>query len=199
MFIKDWYNALRCRLVYHPHRLHIHHPELSGWGWRDRDLIILCANFQILMDFVELELPQFSRFCGMSERWEKVFEHIPFSRWFMDSHRNPQAGIDHLRWAMSLGEESVSHAHYASEQLALYLWWTQERPARIDPFDDVPECVGSIRELLWNVENDTPEVAQAKEAYFASLRKAGEIEEAQEQEDEDQLIRLMKVRRGLWT
>ncbi len=160
---------------------------------------MLCANFQILVDFVELELPHFSRVCGMGERLEKIVSRIPVLNWILDAYRNPQAGIDHLHWAISLGEESPSQAHHAAEQLALYLWWTQERPARRDPFDDVVDRPGPIRELLWNVENDTPEVAQAKDAYFASLRKAGEIEEAYEKEDEEQLIRLMKVRRGLWT
>lgn len=56
------------------------------------------------------------------------------------------------------------------EILALYNWWKIERPARVDPYEDE---------------------THAKEAY--------EIETKYEEEDQEMLIRLMKVRGSLWT
>lgn len=194
MFITDWYHAIRCRVIYHPHRLHIHHPEITGWSWRDRDMILLCANFQILVDFVELELPHFSRWCGVGEAWETRLQKIPLLSWFLDTRRNPAAGIAHLEWAMGL-DNPVSQAEHAKEQLALYRWWTQERPNRPDPWEEVsnrPE--GSLNALF-----DSTITSPEKEAYFESLHKAGAIEDAYHEEDTAQLIRLMKIRRGLWT
>lgn len=197
-WLKDIYYSVCSRIIYHPHRLHIHHPELSGWQWRDRDLVMLCANFQILVDFVEKELPYMSRLCGEPSRWHRWMERLPVLSWYVDCCRFPQQGIEHLKWAISLGEESPSQAEYAKEQLDLYLWWTQVRPARIDPFDMVEDRpIGSIQELF--ADGKTVEAQQIKDAYFESLRKAGAIDDAYDVEDEAQLIRLMKVRTGLWT
>lgn len=192
MLLTDWYYALRCRLLYHPHRLHIHHPDLTGWTWRDRDTIMLCACFQILVDYVELELPQFSRWCG-EPKWYRWVKYLPFYSWYMDRKRNPGAGIEHLHWATSV--DVAEQSRYAQEHLELYHWWTVERPGRRDPWDDVPHRTGSVRDLF-NREDD-PDGHKAE--YFEALRKAGEIEESYHEEDERQLIRLMKVRRGLWT
>lgn len=195
MFLSDWYYALRCRLLYHPHRLHIHHPDLTGWSWRDRDTIMLCACFQLLVDYVELELPQFSRWCG-EPKWYRWVKYLPFFSWYMDKQRDPEAGVQHLHWAMGPEVAPSSQADYAKEHLELYLWWTQERPARVSPWKNIPDRPGeSIRELF-NREHD-PDGSKA--VYFAALDKAQHFEELYELEDERQLVRLMKVRRGLWT
>jgi hypothetical protein len=196
--IRDWYSSIRCRLLYHPHRLHIHHPEVTGWSWRDKDTILLCANFQILVDFVELELPQFNRFCGLDTQKHDWLYYLPFFSWYIDKKRNPRAGIEHLEWAMGL-EDCTDQSFHATEQLDLYLWWTKVRPARVDPFDEVPENHLGIRDLFSEGTDLTDLQREQREAYMTAIRKAGEIEEQYEEEDTKQLIRLMKVRRGLWT
>jgi len=193
----DWYNALRCRMVYHPRHLYIRHPDIRGWQWHDRDHIMLCAVFQILVDFVEQELPQFNRFCGMDTEKHQWIYRLPFLSWYLDTKRNPQAGIEHLQWAMSLTHDdgsSTSQAQYAAETLALYRWWTIERPARLDPWEQVSETRIPIKDLFKGEDGDGE-----KARYFEELRLAGAVEELYHDEDEAQLIRLMKVRRGLWT
>ena len=130
---------------------------------------------------------------------ELIYRWIPFASWYIDQKRNPQEGIEYLEWSSKLDGPQEEHpmpsqAHHAREHLALYLWWKNERPARIDPFDffDRPDL--PVQELF----NDQVKSEQ-KTTYLNELRKAGEQEEAFEQEDQDQLIRLMTVRRGLWT
>ena len=190
----DWYNALRCRIVYHPRHLYIRHPDIHGWQWQDRDSIMLCAVFQILVDFVELELPQHSRWCGEDvARWYRWGRYIPFVSWYADARRDAVGGCKHLLWAMSL-EDSPSQAHHAGETLALYTWWTVERPARMNPWEQVADLHCGIKELFNGEDADG-----LKAKYFAELETAGAIEEKFHDEDEVQLIRLMKVRRGLWT
>ena len=205
MNIHDWYHALRYRIVHHPHKLHIRHPDLIKGRWYDKDYILLYANFQILTDFVELEIPLFSRWCGIGEKWELRLGKIPFVRWFLETRRNPAEGIAHLEWASKLDDPEQEHpmpsqAHHAREHLALYRWWKEERPARPDPWESITERPEiPLNKLLNDTDALTPEQRVQKEQYFEALRKADEIEESYMEEDTQQLIRLIKVRRGLWT
>ena len=64
---------------------------------------------------------------------------------------------------------------YWEEVLRLYAWWTVERPAREDPF------------------------AGDGKLTRAKLKAAGEAEDRQEDEDQEMLIRLIRVRKMLWT
>jgi hypothetical protein len=64
-------------------------------------------------------------------------------------------------------------SHCAQEQKELYLWWKDIRPTRVDPFDNV----------IWDDPN----------------KSRFDAEEEQFEEDTEMLIRLMKIRRSLWT
>lgn len=64
------------------------------------------------------------------------------------------------------------------EMDAIYRWWTIDRPRRPDPTQSV-----------FVAEGQTTEAAL----------KSHEMEESQHAEDEAMLIRLMKIRRDLWT
>lgn len=62
------------------------------------------------------------------------------------------------------------------EILRLYAWWTVERPAREDPFAG-------------------PTIKFTK----AKLKSAGEADDRHEDEDQEMLVRLILVRKMLWT
>jgi hypothetical protein len=95
-------------------------------------------------------------------------------------------------------------AENAREILALYKWWTEVYPNRPDPHDESgwSEYCNRMREekgegLRWlGTQSENPETeALGKTA----LELTHKIEAAYEQEDEDMMIRLIKVRSGLWT
>jgi hypothetical protein len=125
--------------------------------------------------------------------------------------RCPEAGVDYLKWAMTLTnkdfieegekEEPTYQAKAAKEILELYTWWKEVYPNRPDVHDAsgwTAYC-NLRREKgyhLLDMEDKTPEMA---EMCKTALDKSRELEAQYEQEDEEMMIRLIKVRQSLWT
>jgi len=153
------------------HRYHIVKTGLKP-GWHDTDERILHANFQLLVDYIESELA----WLEYSMNYEKYGNIGWFRRWRFK--RNKEMGLTHLNWEINLPDDfDGRQAASAKEKLALYKWWTEERPKDW-------ENQGSLI--------DIPNGIYATENYF-------EKEKSLYQKDEDMLIRLMKIRTSLWT
>lgn len=116
-----WY-WLRTHTVDRYHMLDLRCHEYK-WGWRDRDMLILYACFNLLQAYVEQEDP------------------FGFIDW----------------------DDNLVAQHIGNEIRALYAWWTEERPMR-------------------------NQIQSSYEAY-----------ESFDIEDDEMLLRLMKIRRHLWT
>jgi hypothetical protein len=137
----------------------------------------------------------------------------PWSRSFFRfrTWRCPEAGIGHLKWAATLtneefikeGEtpEPTYQAKAAKEILELYTWWKEVYPKR----PDVHDASGWMaycemrREKGYHfldMEDKTPEDA---EMCKKALDKTHELEAQYNKEDEDMMIRLIKIRESLWT
>ena len=99
--------------------------------------------------------------------------------------RSADLGIDHLKWGMSIvyDEQSVEkddplygkpteQAKSSKEIFELYNWW-KNRDNRPDPYSN------------YKSSKDIKELWKTEESY--------------DQEDEDMLIRLIKIRKHLWT
>jgi hypothetical protein len=135
-------------------------------------------------------------------RWGKVW-------------RCPDAGVEYLVWASGLKQdgnwgvdkdskhfgEPTHQAITAKELLELYKWWKYARPQRPDPMDAsgwTAYC--ELRRKNGNdfldFEDKSPEEAEMSRA---ALDKSTEIETAYNTEDEEMMIRLIKIRQGLWT
>ena len=92
----------------------------------------------------------------------------------------------------------------AIEIMELYNWWKNIRPLRKDPLDESgwSDYCDKQREKDGNDlsfldhEDETPE---EKEHVRAILDLSNKLEETQDQEDEDMMIRLIKVRQSMWT
>ncbi len=117
---------------------------------------------------------------------------------------------DHIDWDAEQG-----HRQAWADIRAVYLWWTEQRPNRVDPCDLLPrpnydwQRIGSDELTERGVDSvlaegrtlrlvclDTPEQqARYHEALAESLLLEGEWQG----EDEDMLCRLMRVRPYLWT
>lgn len=127
--------------------------------------------------------------------------------------RCPQAGLDSLNWQSNLkfDEELISEddprfgkptpqAENAKEILELYKWWVEERPKRPDPMDE------SGWSAICNSRHETSEEdlfmfegqAENQETTYA-LNLCHKIEDDYNKEDQDMMIRLIKIRHGLWT
>lgn len=200
--VNDLRYAIRVRVF---DRYHVIKTGLDP-GYRDCDTRMMHGMFNMLVDFVEVE---------------KAWMHVVFSKgeqkkrkhpWWslgwtrFKAFRDPDAGIDYLKWEMKLDDPSISQdqqspsqAQAAREIWLIYHWWKYVRPVRPDPHDASgwsEWCRKTdYREMFSNRKRNKAEIAKEREI----LGRAQEIERAYDQEDEDMLIKLVKIRKNLWT
>ena len=162
-------------------------------GYMDPDERILQSSFQILKDYVEIELSSMHLAGEEAEAGEPIRDHLArFSHFFRKAkkrnERNVEAGLAYLDWEIEDENCAGSQADAAREKKDLYLWWTKERSHRFELYSDP--------HLGWD-PNDSgdPFDNTDRSRQYALLRKAEEFYEAQ---DEEMLIRLMKIRKSLW-
>lgn len=197
--------------------------SLNKWQYHEVDTRILYCNFQTFIDFIEVEMAHCfiyddDRQKKYNYKWYHKSRVLSF---FIPEWRSPEAGLEHLRWKSELrfNEEYVGdhnpellqefkdsgkyntlthEAIHAIEVLALYEWWTITRPNRPDPhevsgFNKYYGNLDDIEDILDRPKGLTEE--KSREMYSIMNK----IEEDYENEDTDMLVRLMKIRRGLWT
>jgi hypothetical protein len=203
------------RWVTRTHALTAHRRDIRPGEWCDVGNRFLPCLFNELVDFVEVE--QAWHHVLWDDEARKQY-HVPWWRsgWLRwRTWRCPEAGLAHLDWAAGLvmdegwGVEpddpnygKPTHQALAAQEIrTLYQWWTQVYCNRPDPYDasgwsaycDLRRDKGYH---LLDLEDNTEEEKQMSDAAHEKLR---EIEEAYEREDEEMMIRLIRVRHGLWT
>ena len=138
------------RFVTRTHVLSASPNHILRGNWVDLSNRILPCLFDSLKDFVEIELAWWH--IAWSDSSEKKKYNAPFwaTGWFRQRlWRCPQAGLDNLRWQMSLIQdeswgknptdegygEPTPQAINAKEIFDLYTWWTEIYLKRPDPYD----------------------------------------------------------------
>ena len=187
-FPKDLYRTIRAyvdnRFV---HKTHCLKTGLRPGQFYELDHRILYGLFNELKEFVEVDLGL------MYSSWHEGEFKIVHGRC-------PEAGIHHLKWAMDLKldeDHGVSkkskkygkptrQAEAAKEIMELYEWW-EGRDSRPDPAE-----ISGWRDVC---KKNLP-VSDKKS--LSVFKKMEAIENKYEKEDEDMLIRLVKIRRELW-
>ena len=203
------------RWVTRTHSLTAHPRDIKPGNWCDVGNRFLPCLFNELVDFVEVELAWWH--IAWDEEARKKFQAPWYARgWFRwRTWRNPECGLANLEWQRNLrwqenevGEGSdnlgklTPQAIKAQEILDLYNWWTKIHPNRPDPYDAsgwTAACEAQREanggKLSWNTPKDPVLKKQSNKAH-KMLQK---IEADYEKEDEQMMIRLIKVRHGLWT
>ena len=204
------------RWVSRTHSLTAHPRTIKPGQWQDVGNRFLPCLFNELVDFVEVETAWSHIAWGSKEDRAKYNPPFYASGWFRwRTWRCPQAGLDHLDWAMTLTNlewlaedkkseaEPTSQAISAKEIKELYVWWTtvyQNRPEPMDASGWIEHCdamrvkyPGSLFSTLNGRDSDD------KKASDKAHKLLQEIEAAYEKEDEEMLIRLIKIRDSLWT
>jgi len=222
MYIPDKLHAIKYyinnRWVTRTHSLTAHVRDIRPGTWCDVGNRFLPCLFNELVDFVEVELAWWH--IAWDEEARKQFKSPWYaSGWFRwRTWRCPEAGLANLEWQRKLvaddtwglkpGDkgwgEPTDQAKKAQEILDLYKWWTEVYPKRPDPHDvsGWSEYCDLMRKekgdgIRWiGVESSVKETrALGKKA----LKLTHKIEQDYEKEDEAMMIRLIKVRHGLWT
>ena len=204
------------RWVTKTHALTAHSRDIKPGAWCDVGNRFLPCLFNELVDFVEIELAWWH--IAWADPAEKKKYKAPFwaSGWFRwRTWRCPQAGLDNLEWQRKLTwtEDEVGADHKelnkltpqavkAQEILDLYTWWTTTYRSRPDAYEASgwTAACETQREanggkLSWGIPKD-PVLKKAQTKAHRLLQK---IEADYEAEDEAMMIRLIKVRHGLWT
>ena len=158
---------------------------------------MLHGMFNLLKDFVEIQKAHMQKWCGPKRDL---------------TYETPRdLGLAYLDWEISLTYEKeceecgidpnpkytglTSQALTAKEIKELYLWWVDKRPKRKDPWDH--EGLKALPEITLDMIGADDDVNH--DDRMKCYKEIEEMEEAHHKEDEDMLIRLIKIRRGLWT
>jgi hypothetical protein len=199
------------RWVTKTHALTASPSDIPRGEWRDVGNRFLPCLFNELRDFVEVELAWWH--IAWSDTSEKKKYNAPFwatGWWRWRVWRCPQAGLDNLAWQMEVTNadflpEDQKHLAVPTQQAInaqeihkLYNWWVNVRPMRPDPFEisgwskycaDKRKKFDDALGLFAEDDVDTSEMTKIID----------KLEQDYEQEDEDMMIRLIKVRHALWT
>ena len=181
---------IRNRFFRKTHQLRTDCPVGQYW---DTDERILTAMANAIIDYVEIELAFKHMWCGSDElekaRWKKG--------------RCPELGLKYLEWEMDLDNPHLEENHradfqaVAAREIKKVYDWAKTRNARPDPMElsGWSEYCAKYAGTMWK-EAVSPEQQAESDLALAKLR---DIEEKYHQEDENMLIRIVKVRRNLWT
>ena len=208
--VKYWINN---RYVSKTHALT---SNLEKGKWHEYETRLLHSMFDELLNFVETELAWWHIACD-SEAAKKYNAPWYASGWFRwRTWRCPEAGLDHLRWAADLNDAEwkregdtsepklTLQATNSREILALYKWWKEERPVRPDPYEAsgwsayCDARTGKGFTFLEDLVLEDKSKADERESRRI-MTKLNKMEADYEKEDEKMMIRLVKVRRALWT
>lgn len=162
-------------------KTHFLKTGLQPGKYHELDDRILHGLFNELKDFVEVELAWMHGYGKKEYRFRKG--------------RSREAGLGHLEWASGLKYDELvgkddpnfgkptPQAESAVVIRDLYTWWTETRPARPEPM----EASGWLEDCKKKSDRRNS---------FNRLRK---IERAYDKEDEKMLLKLIKIRKHLWT
>ena len=194
--------------------------NLKRGQWQDFDERLLHSVFDELINFVEIEQAWMQVVFSDEER--KKYK-APWYRTIFRMHlwRCPEAGLVYLDWASGLKHDEdwidkndptygqpTFQALAAQETRALYNWWKNERPNRPDPHDvsgwrsycDERRIKAELRgddSELCMFDTDTDEIDKKGKKNILDI--CHDMEKDHDEEDTAMLIRLVKVRRSLWT
>ena len=219
-FIPDKLYALKYyinnRFVTRTHALTAHARDIPRGEWRDVGNRFLPCLFNELVDFVEVELAWWH--VVWDEEARKKFKSPWYATgWFRwRTWRNPECGIANLEWQRSLkfnedegfekGDPHIGQptpqAIKAQEILDLYTWWTTTYRNRPDPYEVSGWTAACEAQRIANggkLSFSSPKDPVLKKAQNKAHKLLQKIEAEYEKEDEAMMIRLIKVRHGLWT
>ena len=182
--------------------------SLKRGAWHEYDTRVLHCLFDELVNYVEVEEAWSNVAWDSAARARYKPPIYGIGRLRTRTWRCAEAGLDKLNWAAGLTEEDdegnstgvpTRQAQGAKEIIELYKWWTTVYPQRADPHDVsgwTAICEKRREDGLGIGASKTPEEA---DEIKRALELTSKIEQEYDDEDTEMLIRLIKVRRNMWT
>lgn len=159
-------------------KLHVLQTKLEPGKYYDYDERLLHGMFNSYVQFIEEDL-------GVSELQSQIVWHQSQDTEHQDEQERECTSI----WLQ-----------HAREEMALYRWWKFDRPARINSYQaSGMKSFYDKRPDRGILELEAVQTDEDNTEYSACSKKWREIDKDYDQEDEDMMIRLVKLRRSLWT
>ena len=200
------------RWITRTHALSAHPRDIRPGSWCDVGNRFLPCLFNELVDFVEIE--QAWHYVVWNSEEQKKYQTPWWAKgWFrIRTWRSAEAGMAYLGWASELridekdpASEYTTQALAAQEIISLYHWWVDVRPLRADPMDASgwsAWCESrrsketEDNDFFTMLDNKTP-AERAESSRILDI--SHQIEADYEAEDEEMMIRLIRIRQSLWT
>lgn len=210
-------------------KCHTLQTGLNPWEYHEVDTRILHGLFETLVDFVEIEKAWMGYICGEEDSEYKWYEKnaycstfiekrhpnagLRYLQWEMSLKKDETWFWDRVDEAKASGEfnQPTPQAIAAKEQFDLYHWWKNVRPNRPDPQDAsgysaiydkwIEDKVKTKKTSLFGLPKlpKTEEEKELSRLMRESSARMSEIEAEYAREDEEMMIRLIKIRSSLWT
>jgi hypothetical protein len=210
----DFIHYIKNRWIINSHALTSSSAHIKRGHWCDLSNRILPCLFDELVDFVEIEIAATNLWSvDNKEKYQISWQDkLPWNTW-----RSAELGVEYLEWMGGLVNEPgychkkdvgkpTSHALAAKEILDLYYWWKEEYPNREDPgllSGWIEYCAQrrtkSKGESIFHILDHDNATSAEKSQIKQMLDKEKKIEEQYKKEEEQMMIRLIKVRSYLWT
>lgn len=195
---------------------------MSAGDYHDTDYRMFHVVFQLLCDFVEIELAQMEMICHRKEYswWQRMTQyHLPM--WWPGKRKFArELGLRHFEWSCNLKEpdfdkwDNEKHEYTETEALSnqavhaiklrdLYLWYRDVLPNRPDPWDmALPDYNEAMIVQDKDETGNHPLVFDRSpkgEAYYASLQVCADEEQRLYEEDTAKAQEVLAIRQGMWT
>lgn len=216
--INDVRYYLNNRYVTRSNSLTAHEDDIKPGQWCDVGNRFLPCLFNELVDFVEIESAWME--VAFSDDSKKKYS-MPwwrgqwYTRWFKQ-WRCPEAGVAHLKWAASLVydehmmvekdseiyNQPTHQAVAAKEILELYNWWKNVYKNRPDVYDVTgwsAYCAKRREDSPNNWVFASERTKEEQKNVSKMLKDIQKLEKQYDDEEEKMMIRLIKVRKSLWT
>ena len=191
--------AIRYRTI---RKYHLVNTKLNP-HYHETDTRMLHANFELLVDFVEIQCANMATVFDDDARKKALGWKFYLPRMLrIKEFRSREQGMKHLEWEATLAsptlnenEASPGQAAQAVQIMILYIWWKDVYPYRETLPSPNEDSIGlDFLSQKWKKAN--PEM---NEKISQWSRDSFQQESDWDKEEEEMLIALMKIRKGLWT
>lgn len=185
-FPGDVIHTIRCHIRNRFNtKTHVLETGLDPGKWYEYDYRMLHGLFNSFVQFIEDEQTMDNL------KWELTLTEK--FEWLPEEEAKQQPGYD----------QPCRQALAAQEKMALYTWWTVTRPARPDAYDASGFAKFSQENKkddddVFSLFVDDGDTVKTETRHTLST-KWREIDAQYDQEDEDMMIRLIRLRHSLWT
>jgi hypothetical protein len=196
-FITPIYNIvynIRCRFVKKYYLIDTRLPRTSYYDITEK---MLWANFAMLQDYVEIELAQMFEWSNkpISNQFTSSQKGMLYCQYFFEQWES-ECKKDGCPEDIFNPGYVDSIKQFYKEVYDLYNWWVFGRPIRINAFD----LSGYYTTITKYPEYDKRKINDnIPDEIGECYKKINEIETSYAIEDQEMLIRLIKIRERLWT